>query len=95
MSTIIGRTRKDGSKAFVPQQASVNLSDHHVRKDLAGLDRFHSGIAPHRHCNRAVAENLSNEFNLARPIFEDDRAGGVPELMNGHLPGRLPYRCVH
>ena len=66
-------------------QILVDLSHHHVREDLAGLDRLQSDVAAHRRRNTAMAENLSNKLKLAWPIFEDYRAGSMPELVDSHF----------
>jgi len=67
------------------QQVFVDLSHHHFGEDFTRLDRLKSDVTPHCGPNAPMAQNLSDEFKLARSVFEDDGAGGMPELMDRHF----------
>jgi hypothetical protein len=56
-----------------------------IGKDLAGLNAIEADVGIHGGFYAAVTEKLPHKLVLARPLFKNDSAGGMPELVDGHL----------
>ena len=69
-------------RLFCRQQILIDLFGDHFAEDRARLDALQADIGVDRSLHAAVREQLSQQFIFTGPMFEDDGAGSMPELVH-------------
>src|SRR5262249_27513401 len=70
--------------SFRSLQAVGHVLSHDLSKNLARLDVLQTDVGPHCCLDAAMPQQPPNQFVLAGTVLQNERTGGMPELVDGH-----------